>query len=234
MEKINWLFIHGAGGSASTWRYLENEWDEPAQFINLGGRKEEPATDQQSVEAHAASLKPLLKPSSVVVGHSLGGLIALELARQKEVIGAVLIGSHFTLPVHEKALAKLEKGQYPEGLLLASFAAETPEELREEERKYISQVKSEQTYHDFLICDQYSNGKKALTELSVPILCLYGCEDKLIPPGAASALFSHHPEVKQTFIPGTGHYPMLEKPEAVREELLQFKSVLQKQGGYSL
>ncbi len=227
------LFIHGAGGTASKWRRTTSILGGiPWQVVDLPGHgeaRDAAAPDQVSIEWYAEALVSRIEEEVILVGHSMGGLISLELAaRTPNVVGLVLAASHVRLPVHPKILDQLAQGTFPESLFHASYSKTVAPELLAEERQELTMNSSEVTLADFRSCDQYSQGAARLRQLNIPVLAIYGAEDRLLPPGAAEELRGICPRVQTVTIEGAGHYVMLEQPQVFVEAIVQFQESLTK------
>lgn len=226
------LFIHGAGGTAAKWRRTTpGLTGVPWLAVDLPGHgeagKAEDTLSQISIEWYAESLDSRIAEEVIVVGHSMGGLIALELAaRSPKVTGVILAASHVRLPVHPKILAQLAAGEFPESLFRASYGRTVDAALLEEERKELALHPAAVTYADFLSCDQYRQGPHRLQHLTVPVLAVYGAEDRLLPPGAKEELRQLRPDAQAVTIEGAGHYVMLEQPQAFLAAILHFRENL--------
>ena len=61
-----------------------------------------------------------------------------------------------------------------------------------------------------------------LPDLRVPTLLLWGLEDGILDPSAADRWAALVPEIDLELLPGVGHAPMLEQPEATAERLVRF------------
>jgi len=227
-SKPGFFFIHGAGGTARKWRRTTPALsDVPWQAVDLPGHgPDSPAvnTIQPSIEAYAESLVPRLTVEGIVVGHSMGGLIALELAvRSPQVAGVVLAASHVRLPVHPKILSQLAEGEFPESLFRASYSKTVDAALLEEERQELALNPIAVIHADFLSCDNYRQGPQILGQLNVPVLAVYGAEDRLLPPDAEQELRQLKPDAQVVTIPEAGHYVMLEQPAAFVEAIRKFR-----------
>lgn len=224
MNKLRLLFIHGAGGTKSKWReVIECLEADVHEAIDLPGHGSNVYNVISSIQDHAAFIDQSITEDTIVVGHSMGGLIGLELAaRNKKVKGLVLAASFYELPVHPKLLSKLEVGEGFDTIFKASYADRTDEKLLDEERKEIELVSKEVTYADFKACDQYQEGQSVLSYLPIPVCAILGKEDKLVPPDTSDRLKELKPEMKIVEIENAGHYVMLEKPKEFAQELLNF------------
>src|SRR5438105_4209103 len=96
------IFIHGAGDSARVWKEQVAYFGARAHAIDLPGHGTRPDTLPEQVSAldyahavHAILQDELHLEKPIIVGHSLGGLIALEmgLAYGAELGGLILIGT---------------------------------------------------------------------------------------------------------------------------------------------
>ncbi len=181
-----------------------------------------------TISDYAESVKKHLEEETVVCGHSMGGLIALELMDHPLVKGAVLLSSHTELPVHLKILQQLASGTYPEGMLRAMFAPETGTELLEEERERLKSVSLKKTYKDFAACNSYKQGEEKLRRGQIPLLAVYGTGEKLLPPGAEEKLRAVYPGAVIKKIPAAGHNAMLEQPEKTAEAVNRFVRNIEK------
>ena len=89
------LLVHGLGGSAANWLALAPLLLPGRRLIvpDLPGHGgSDPLQAATSLTAYADSLAPLLDGSAAVVGHSLGGAIALRLAiRRSRLVSALVL-----------------------------------------------------------------------------------------------------------------------------------------------
>jgi pimeloyl-ACP methyl ester carboxylesterase len=64
--------------------------------------------------------------------------------------------------------------------------------------------------------------RHAVPTLDVPALVIVGEHDRVTPPAAAVELSAALPQGRLVVIPGAGHFPMLERPDELAEELRAF------------
>ncbi len=57
---------------------------------------------------------------------------------------------------------------------------------------------------------------------SMPVLCVWGDADRLVPPESAAALSARLPHVTLRLLSCCGHMPMIERPETVAREITSF------------
>ncbi|HET7579875.1 MAG TPA: alpha/beta hydrolase [Bacillales bacterium] len=215
-----WLFLHGAGGSKSKWRRVKPYFkDWPAEFVDLPGHGGNSDSVPTSIEEYAEIVGKTIDEDVIVVGHSMGGLIGIELASQNHhVKGLVLAASHYRLPVHQGFLDQLENGEYPDKFFYAAYGKETGPALLTEEKKEHDSLSVETAFADFSSCNAY-NGKTDVSQLRIPVLAVYGAEDRMIPPGSKDKLLAANADIQAATIEGAGHYVILEKPEAFAEAI---------------
>ncbi len=75
------MWIHGAGLSGATWDGMTASLP-LAVTPDLPGHGGAPLLGSPSVEGYADALEPHLPAGAILIGHSLGGMVALELARR--------------------------------------------------------------------------------------------------------------------------------------------------------
>jgi pimeloyl-ACP methyl ester carboxylesterase len=73
------LLLHGLGATADVWAGVAGRW--PGRWVapDLPGHGGSPPLERYSFGALAAAVAPLVGPDTVVLGHSLGGVVALAL-----------------------------------------------------------------------------------------------------------------------------------------------------------
>lgn len=91
LEILPSLWLHGGGLSGSTWRAM-TEALPLAVTPDLTGHASADHAVPSSVEGLAAGLLPHVPDHCVLIGHSLGGMVALELAiRAKDRVAALVL-----------------------------------------------------------------------------------------------------------------------------------------------
>lgn len=218
------VFIHGAGGGATSWELQEPRF-EGAVVIALPGHPG--GTPLRSVGGYAewlgASLRELDGPL-VLVGHSLGGAIALQVVLNEPdlVAGLVLVATGPRLPVPAQlADAARDDVDAEARRLLVKGWPSIDDETLEREAGRITALGGDTLALDYLACTTWDASAR-LGEVGVPTLVMAGLDDRLTPPAYAQELADGIPGAILTRIPDVGHWLHKEEPHAVDRLLAGF------------
>lgn len=225
-EGPRFLFIHGAGGTSSKWRSMPEEiaLEKP---ININLRDEYYSTETNpTISKYASMISEKVDEEVIVVGHSMGGLVGIELASMNpKVKGLVLAASHYRIPVDQKVLDTLKSGEFPKGLFYASYSKNVSSELLEEEKEDNAKVPVQVSYTDFNACNEYVDGEKAMNNLNIPMLAILGQKDRLLPRSVSNDLSQLNSSIEIVFIEDAGHFVMLENSKKFYETLLEYRNM---------
>lgn len=239
------VFIHGAQNDHSVWT-LQTRYFAHHGFnvlaVNLPGHGRSKGTALTSIEAMADWLLALLDaanvPQAVLIGHSMGSLIALETSFRApaRVARLALVGTAYPMKVSEALLdASLNDEQKAFDMVNIwshSSIAQKPScpgpgfytmgsALRLKQR--IAKINPDHVFHtDFQACNAYANGEQAGASVKCPVLFLLGEHDLMTPPKATGTLINAIPHGKVIQIKGSGHALMAEQPDAVLDALFSF------------
>lgn len=220
------LCIHGAGFTGAVFDPMR------AAFPNLvapelPGHGDSAAARDASVESFADAVVAQAARTGddvVLCGHSLGGVIALEIALRRPawLRACVILGGGSHLAVAPAILEGLERDFEATVSRLASYmwAERTPERLAYVERSMRS-VGAAQVLADFRACDAYDASGR-LGEIDVPLLALTGERDKMTPPVQARELADRVPHGRARILSGAGHMLMHEVPADTNEAVRSF------------
>lgn len=184
----------------------------------------------------AAGIRALGIERCTVVGHSMGGYVALALCeRHPDLLdGIVLLSSTPNADTPEKAenrrreIALVRAGKKdilacvaPE----AGFAAENRSRMKDaieelKEQVFITEDEGIVTLLNGMIARKDRN--EMLRASSVPQLFILGREDDYIPQEAAEAMVAAHPQAHVVWLEHAGHMGFLEEPEATAQAILDF------------
>ena len=193
-----------------------------------------------SVPDMAAALLAEHEGELVLCGASMGGIVAMEAARQApgRLRGLALLGTNArpeTGDMHrlrEAAIVLFEDGRSAE-LLRANIPLAFHAD-------HVSEARLTQTYLDFVLAagaQQLIQQNRAimsrpdarthLTKLSCPVLVLCGDSDQLTPPECSEEIAALIPQARLVMIPRCGHMLTMEQPARVNQLLLQWLRTLE-------
>ena len=238
------LFIHGLGSSADRWLGIPGALSANFHTVSLDlpgfGESDKPATMDYTIENFRKTVVDFINELAIndaktsIVGHSLGGYIAAEVAVENKnmVERLVLIDSSGMLkkptplleeylkvainPTKDKVRKVFEQ--------MVAVPTRIPSKLVEGFIERINLPNAKYAFKSTLANSantQIGLGRLKLID-DIPTLILWGSEDRVIPP-EHSRLFKEgiansHIEI----IPDAGHAPFAEKPDQVCEILHNF------------
>lgn len=182
-----------------------------------------------------SSTHVIASPPSVVVGHSLGGYVALhKYADHPERVRALVLSNTRAEPDSDEAAAKRYatiarlRQEGPGG-----FAVETARNLLSPANagnpdifptvlQIVRSAPVPSMISSLVALANRPDFTALLSEIQVPTLVIWGEEDRLIPPSETKKLVDGIPGAKGVGIPGTGHLPFLENPSAFNQAVREF------------
>ncbi|MDX6697779.1 MAG: hypothetical protein QOE65_1176 [Solirubrobacteraceae bacterium] len=250
------VLIHGITGSSQTWAdvmpALAEHYTVVAPDLLGHGRSAKPVGDY-SLGAYASGIRDLLgalgHERATVVGHSLGGGVAMQFAYQfpercerlvlvssgglgRDVHlllrAATLPGSEFVMPlITAPGVATVGDAI---GGLLSRFGLRAGPDLEEMWRGYASlcDVEARAAFIHTLrtVIDPSGQRVSALDRLylaaEMPMLILWGERDPIIPAAHGAAAAAEAPGSKLVTFPGVKHFPHRENPGRFLEEVIGF------------
>jgi pimeloyl-ACP methyl ester carboxylesterase len=236
------VFIHGAQNDHSVWalqsRYMAHHGANVLAVDLPGhGRSEGPAL--ASVEALAAWLLAVLDAAGVekamLVGHSMGSLIALEAAHQapERVRALALLGTTYPMVVSPTLLATARDDEASAIDMVAIWSHSTMPAQRASSvpgtatvmgarrlMQRMSACNPQQLFHtDFAACNAYANGDIAAAGVSCPTLFIFGRQDMMTPARSTKRLTAAIAHATIVLV-DAGHALMQEQPDAVLDALI--------------
>lgn len=242
------LLIHGMAGSAHTWRavlpQLAKKYRVIAPDLIGHGQSSKPRTDY-SLGAFAVGLRDLLDElgvaSATVVGHSLGGGVAMQFLYQHPEycrrlvlissgglgpdVGWILRllaapGAEFVMPVIAPAPV-LRAGNAARSWF-SSMGLRSPRGA--EIWNAYSSFADRGTREAFIrtlrsVVDYRGQSVSALNRLNLreglPVLAIWGEKDDIIPVDHAYSALQARPDCRLEILPNVGHFAQVEAPEVV-------------------
>lgn len=206
---MNLVFLHGFATGPAIW---------DARPVDYA-----PRLDLSDIETESEWLARALRPGSVLIGWSMGGMVALQTAALslENVKGLVLVS---TTPKF------VSSPGYPHGLPLVLL-----KNLKKRIRTHGTKI-----FHDLVFKGSKTAGfvdtpvdvaekelaelerldlRELLPKIEVPTLIIHGEKDEICPPGAARYMNEKIAGSSLVMMPEVGHAPMLEAPERFNEIL---------------
>lgn len=234
------VMVHGAIDDHSVWALQSRSLAHhgcAVLAVDLPGHGRSAGPALPSVEALADWLVALLGAAGIeralLVGHSMGSLIALEAAARwgERATGLVMVGTAYPMAVSpallDTALVDVHQAidrvnTYSYSSLAAKPSAPSPGFWlrgngralnRRTVRGYADAGHGNLFHHDFSVCDRYAHGLEAAAQVRCPVAFVLGERDQMTPPAAARALAEAlHPTNRR--LPA-GHALMGETPDGV-------------------
>jgi len=223
---VSLVFIPGLAADATMWRAQRaalQAWQPHVSDVHMR---------HDAIEAMAGALLDEHAGPLVLCGASMGGMIAMEAARQapQRVRGLALLGTNARpesddmRALREAAIALFAQGRLNEVLEPNVGFAFHPENARDP-----SLV---QSYLDFVLragADQLIRQNRAviarpdarvhLARLQCPVLVMCGDSDQLTPPECSREIASLVPAAELVIVPRCGHMLTMEQPQIVSQAL---------------
>jgi pimeloyl-ACP methyl ester carboxylesterase len=188
-----------------------------------------------SIEKIVADVAPDLPRKFALIGHGLGGNIAIELLRKRpEAVTRIALISTDPLPeppqmaAEQEALLVAAKTGHLAAcmaqMLPASALHDAPwrDEVMALVKDMAENLGPDQFQRHLRVMQRRLDQQKTLRKANVPTLIMTGESDTLIPRRRAEFLAAMMPQGCLEIIPEAGHLPQLEQPEAVTKALETF------------
>ncbi|HET7772264.1 MAG TPA: alpha/beta hydrolase [Burkholderiaceae bacterium] len=239
------LFIHGAQNDHSVW-ILQSRWCANHGYntlaIDLPGHGQSAGPLCTSVELMADAAAAALDTAGLehvhVVGHSMGSLIALELAgRLKRARSLTLVGTALPMRVSDALLAATREAPLKAMDMINAWSfsgawggfSHKPQapgpgfatpwgSLQLMHRIHIKNG-AEVLPTDFAACNAYAPPPALLQDIDCPALVVAGSADQMTPPKAGRAVAAALPAARLVVLEGAGHQSMSEAPDELLKAL---------------
>ncbi len=190
------------------------------------------AGDVTAMIDHLGLRRPL------VVGHSMGGFIALELAiKNTDDLSGIALVSSAACGASDKGVSRegsavlfrtrgrrrdiirgvLEKG-------MGEAIREAPDRIDDFERLLLSTPPTPAGFLGQKRAIETFDRRERLRDIRVPCAIVHGAQDTLIPPSSATFLKAGIPHATLEILPGVGHFPPIEATEVVARTVARLSS----------
>jgi len=237
------VFLHGVGGGHHAWErqlpyfgslgYPSHAWDQP-------GYGHSPIVVPYDLEQVSASLARLIRGLSnepvVLVGHSMGGLIAQEAyVRHPRLVKALALcytspafaggSSDFTRQFIGARIAPLDQGKTMGNIakaLMPTMRGSKSDPTGLELAEQIMSAIPPDTYRRAVRLLTTFDRRKELSGIKVPTLLVAGSDDKTAPPSMMERMAQKIPGAEYVLLEGCGHLGPMDQPGAFNAALLSF------------
>jgi 3-oxoadipate enol-lactonase len=236
------VFIHGIGGGARLWALQITSFSVAGYHpvaLDLPGYGERPGVDHLDFEGLAADVEAtvarlgLARP--VLVGHSMGGMVAQTALRRRPngYQAAVLACTSpafgngtgdFQKKFIADRLAPLEAGKTMAHIAQTVVGAMGPNPDAHGRALAVAAIAAtaERTYRAAVHCLVGFDERANLAAIRIPVLCLAGEHDPLAPPSGIERMAGRIPHACYVCLSGVGHFANLEAPAAFDAVLFEF------------
>lgn len=227
METMQLIFIHGSGGCKESWQFQTQYFDK-SEAINLPGHPDGDLCP--TIEGYTNWMRQYIQSKNyrevVLVGHSLGGGVALQYALDypEDLKAIVLIGSGARLKVHPNFLEMLEKAKQDIELFnnfQKSIHGSVRPELIDILNKRCEENGPNSFLNDLKACNKFDIMDK-ISSIKLPVLAICGNQDIMAPPKYAQYLEKNMFKTRVKIIPGGTHMVHTEKPSEVNQAIEAF------------
>lgn len=245
------VLLHGLADSSLGWQFVEGPLVSAGYRVTVwdalgSGRSAKPADGDYSLDAHVARLAAVLDTvgveRAIVIGHSLGGTMALRFAHRHPdrtaalcLIdpaayrdGAIRRRWLWNVPLLAECVLGLLSTEMVVDIALAQNFTDVdcvPDELR---RLFLREARREGAIAALiaqqrqLIPDDADAWEAGHRTIRAPMLVLFGEQDAIVPFAQGCRLVRDVPGTKLVLLPDLAHAPQLERPDLVLRHLLPF------------
>ncbi|VBB43239.1 Hydrolase, alpha/beta domain protein [uncultured Desulfatiglans sp.] len=225
------LMVHGAGGRGARWLNQTGPLGRTLNTVavDLPGHGGTAGPAPSEIADYAAWLEGVVAPAFesgvVLMGHSMGGAVALEAALRgaMNIQALILVGTGARLHVAPDFLKGLRERfeETVEAIVGYAYAPGAPEELLKEGARMMKDSGMSVVSGDFEACSRF-DCRESAGRIACPALVLCGEADRLTPPKLSEELGRLLQRASVQFIPRAGHMVMFESPTILNRAVQAF------------
>lgn len=232
------IFVHGTGMDHTVWtlpiRHFTRKKIEVIA-IDLPGHGKNIDKPLDSIKKISQYIFDFLDSKSIaecsIVGHSMGSLVALEMAssKPKRIKKISMIGTAFPMQVGEALLESAKQNSQMAIDILTFMGYSYTSRLggnkipgiwmTESTRRLMQKSKKGTIYRDLKACSEFSDGLSKAEKVEAKVQLILGSNDFLTPRTRAEDLIKHFNEPSVKEIENSGHSLMMEEPNRVLDYL---------------
>ena len=242
------ILLHGLGSNRRVWDPIVPALSRHFKVvaIDLPGFGESPMPDDGdvSIEAQARAVEKTMERLRIkrahFVGNSMGGRLALELARRRKAFSVVAISPHGAFNESEGRREIIAiRAQRIAARMIAPLGS-LPFRTRYGRRAALGLVSAKpdlvppevaaEATASFARCPGFDSAYRSITsepasglnKITCPVLILWGTNDKLLSPAQGRRMAARIKTAKLRKLERLGHVPMSEDPGLISEIILRF------------
>lgn len=235
------IFIHGAGQDHTNWQlparwFAWNGYAALAPDLPGHGRSDGPPLETiQDMAQWIGRLMDATKlEKAALVGHSMGGAVAVEAAAAipDRIARIALLGTSLSMPVNEALLTAARDAPEQAHQMITTWSLAPQSRVGGNQAPgmwmsggsmaLLARNRPGSLYAAFNACNLWKTGPESASRVRCPTLALIGASDSMTPPKIGRALADKIAGSQTIVIPGSGHMMMSEAPDAVLDALIGF------------
>jgi len=223
-EGENVFFLHGLGGNIYNWAYQTKYFSETHNVVSLElpGHGRSSGKGGAAIDYYTGLIREFMTimdlKSIVFVGHSMGGVVALDFAFKypEFVKGLVLVSTSAKFDIPTQKLMELKND------LESIFGS------LEKAKEKMKDIDERLVTNDLMVmlgdvmCVKKFDGTSHLSELKMPTLVIGGAEDILAPVSYSEQLHASIKNSQLKIIENAGHMVMVEAHQEFNTVLEEF------------
>jgi pimeloyl-ACP methyl ester carboxylesterase len=237
------VFVHGAGFDHSLFTLQSRYFGYHGRnvfAVDLPGHGRSEGPPVPTVEGMADWVAKAMRAAkigkAVVVGQSMGSLIALELAaRQPDLVDRIaLTAVGYPMKVTPPYLEAARRNDYTAFDIYTVWGHAPQAALGANPNPgmwmfgnalaRLERLAPDVLYTDLKAVNEYAGGLDAAAKVKCPVLFVLGGRDSMMPPKTAQVLQERIPGCRTVLIPDAGHTLPAEAPDATLDALIAFIS----------
>jgi pimeloyl-ACP methyl ester carboxylesterase len=235
------VFVHGAGGDHTVWslqtRYFAHH-GRSVLAVDLPGHGRSEGPPCKSIGDMAdwliEALASVKAGPATLVGHSMGSMVALEVAVRApdKVAKLALLGTSYPMAVSKDLLEPAAANDPLAQDLLASWSHSRIGHAGGQDTpglwimggmlRTLGRAAPGVIHADLSACNVYDGAPAAAAKISCPVLFLLGARDMMTPPRKAADFAKGFKDARIVSLPEAGHMFMAERPGETLDALKAF------------
>jgi len=218
------FFLHGLGGNIYNWAYQIKHFSDSYQVValELPGHGRSSGKGATAIQDYTELLRGFFEamrlPQVILIGHSMGGAIALDYAikHQESLKALVLVATGAKFEISTQTLIKMKDN------IESIFGAldKAKEKMKDIDERLVTNDLN--VMMGDVVAAKKFNVTSLLSKIQLPTLVVCGTEDPLISIATSKYLQEHIPDSQLSIIKGAGHMVMVEYPKEFNTVLEQF------------